>query len=141
MIHLGELLSVFLDGELSADEHNRVTSHLRVCASCGDDLTALHQARAVVRSLPTIEAPVWVLGLDDPAPAIQRPRLGRLAAVAAAAVLVATIGVATWLSPTPELTVDFSDIANAHRVRASQDGTPTGARLIQIAPLLPAGAE
>ena len=63
------------------------------------------------------------------------------AAAVAAAVLVVTIGVATWLAPTPELDLDFSDIATTHRVRASQDGTPTGARLVQIAPFAPGGAE
>ena len=55
--------------------------------------------------------------------------------------LFATIGVATWLTPTPDLELNYSDIANTHRVRASQDGTTTGARLLQIVPFSPGGAE
>ena len=141
MTHLGELLSAYLDGGLSGDEHNRVMTHLGACSSCHDDLGELHQARSAVRSLPTIEAPVWVFGGNDAEAPVQRRRVRVLAAAAAAAVVVGTIGVATWLSPTPDLQVDFSDIATTHRVRASQDGTPTGARLVQIAPFSPGGAE
>ena len=57
MTHLGELISAYLDGELRPEEHNRVINHLDVCASCRSALGEIHQARSVVRSLPTIEAP------------------------------------------------------------------------------------
>ena len=141
MTHLGELLSAYLDGELRPSEHNRVISHLALCAPCQDDLGDLHHARSVVRSLPTIEAPQWVLGGEsEVAPEHGRRPIAWAAAVAAA-VLVVTIGIATWLTPVPELEMSYDEIANTHRVRASQDGTPTGARLVQIVQFSPAGAE
>lgn len=139
MTHLGELLSAYLDGELAGDEHNRVTTHLAVCTGCQEDLAGLHQARAAVRGLPILEAPGWV-GPTAVAEAPSRHPVAWVAAVAAA-VLVATIGIATWVSPTPGLDLDFDDIANTHRVRASQDGVPTGVRLVQIAPHPPGIAE
>ena len=142
MTHLGELLSAYLDGELRAEEHNRVTTHLAVCSACQDDLAGLHGARAAVRGLPILEAPVWV---GPTAAAATEDSTSRhpvaWAAAVAAAVLVATIGIATWVSPTPGLDLNFDEIADTHRVRASQDGFPTGARLVQIAPHLPGGAE
>ena len=138
MNHLGDLLSAFLDGELTPDEHNRVTAHLAICSSCQEELEETHKARASVRSLPLIEAPQWVMA-SEPAEPQRRPLAW--AAAAAAAVLVITIGIAAWLTPTPDLELDYNDIATTHRVRASQDGTPTGARLVQIVQFTPGGAE
>lgn len=139
MTHLGELLSAYLDGELVSDEHNRVVSHLHACESCRGELSELHHARASVRALPTVEAPDWVLPQDEFVPIRRRPVA--LAAAAAAAVIVATIGVSTYLAPTPELELSITDIATPHQVRASQDGPPTGARLLQVVPFTPGGAE
>ncbi len=140
MTHLGDLLSAYLDGELAPDEHNQVVSHLAACDRCQLDLRELHDTRAAVRGLPTLEAPTWLL-VESVNDASARRHPVRIAAAVAAALLISTAGVATWLSPTPELTVDFVEIATPHRVLTSQDGPPTGARLVQIAPYSPAGAE
>lgn len=142
MTHLGELLSAYLDGELVPEEHNRVTTHLAICSACQEDLAGLHGARAAVRGLPILEAPAWVGPLtgEEVNDSSSRHPVAWAAAVAAA-VLVATTGIATWVSPTPGLDLNYDDIADTHRVRASQDGFPTGARLVQIAPHLPGGAE
>ena len=115
-------------------------SHLALCAPCQDDLGDLHHARSVVRSLPTIEAPQWVLGgQSEVAPEHGRRPIVWAAAVAAA-VLVVTIGIATWLTPVPELEMSYDEIANTHRVRASQDGTPTGAPACSDRPVLAGGS-
>jgi hypothetical protein len=55
---------------------------------------------------------------------------------AAAAVLVLMIGIAAWLTPAPSVELEFADIATTHRARVSQDGVPTGARVVQIAPMV-----
>ena len=141
MTHLGELLSAYLDGELRSDEHNRVLSHLDICGSCRNDLGEIHSARSMVRSLPTLEAPVWILTDRDADDLDPRRRPVVRAAAAAAAVLVATIGVSTWLAPTPQLELTITEIATPYQVRSSFDGPPTGARLLQIVPFSPGGAE
>ena len=64
-----------------------------------------------------------------------------MAAAAAATILVTAIGVSAWLAPAPDLELNFTDISNTHRVRAAQDGAPTGVRIVQIAPFTTVAGE
>ncbi|GBE25246.1 hypothetical protein BMS3Bbin02_01531 [bacterium BMS3Bbin02] len=54
---VGELLSAYLDGELSRDELDTVVSHLDTCLDCIAEFHELRQARTMLRTLPRLEVP------------------------------------------------------------------------------------
>lgn len=114
--HFGEDLSAYLDGELGSGEVVALTEHLSGCAECRRRLHELDAARTAVRALPTLEMP------DDAAASAgvrRRSHLRRrLAAVAAAAVLALTLGLAMTRSETvPAL--DLEELATRHQARFS----------------------
>lgn len=139
--HPGELLSAFLDGELTPEERVSVLAHLEGCPACRTELADLQTARSMVRSLPTVDVPAWVMVEPErpPRPADRRHKPATWAA-AAAAVIVLLIGIATFVAPQPSVHLDFTEIADTHRLPASQDGMPAGARAMVMAPT-PAGAQ
>jgi len=55
--HVTELLSAYLDGELSQEERTRVESHLEHCAECQQELAGFRRTIRLVRSLPQLELP------------------------------------------------------------------------------------
>lgn len=57
MNHPGDLLSAYLDGEVSAEEGSAVVEHLAACESCRQDVLDLRETRDLVRSLPMLEPP------------------------------------------------------------------------------------
>jgi len=94
--HPGELLSAFLDGELSAVDQAAVEGHLRECAACAHELEELAAVDAFARELP-VPAPA---GYFEELPGRVRarvrrparvPRLAVWAAAAAAAVMAVTV--------------------------------------------------
>ena len=94
--HPGELLSAFLDGELSAADRAAVEGHLRECAACAHELEELAAVDAFARELP-VPAPA---GYFEELPGRVRarvrrparvPRLAVWAAAAAAAVMAVTV--------------------------------------------------
>lgn len=52
-----EQLSAFIDGELSADDREKVRIHLDQCADCRDLLAALRETAESVSELPPVRAP------------------------------------------------------------------------------------
>jgi anti-sigma factor RsiW len=58
---LPDAVVAFVDGELSANVHNRVASHMRSCPSCAAEISAQRQARAVVRGADTPSVPLGLL--------------------------------------------------------------------------------
>jgi len=52
-----ELLSAYIDGELSIEEATLVEKHLRECWACTKDLEALRQTVNLVRQLPAVSPP------------------------------------------------------------------------------------
>lgn len=52
-----ELLSAYIDGELSIKETTLVEKHLRQCPACTQDLETLRQTVNLVRQLPAISPP------------------------------------------------------------------------------------
>ncbi len=52
-----ELLSAYLDNEITAQERRQVTAHLATCASCRENLQSLRAAVALVRALPRVPVP------------------------------------------------------------------------------------
>ena len=142
MIHGGELLSAYLDGELSEDEEIRLVDHLERCAACRMDLADTQAARAAVRALPIIEAPTWLRPADPTPIEMVRRHPAAAIAAAAAAILVVVIGVATWLSTPPAVQLDLSDIAVTHGVKAVQEGAPVGGGIGNMVTVVPtAGVE
>jgi anti-sigma factor RsiW len=55
--HPGDLLSAYLDDELSPDVATAVEAHVASCAACRSDLAELDGARAALRSSPRLSAP------------------------------------------------------------------------------------
>jgi anti-sigma factor RsiW len=51
MSHLGELLTAFLDGELTGAERDRVTAHLAQCGNCRTEARALRELMGQLREL------------------------------------------------------------------------------------------
>lgn len=52
-----ELLSAYIDGELSIEEATLVEKHLRECSACTQDLETLRQTVNLVRQLPAVSPP------------------------------------------------------------------------------------
>lgn len=52
-----ELLSAYIDGELSIKEATLVEKHLRLCSACTQDLETLRQTVNLVRQLPAVSPP------------------------------------------------------------------------------------
>lgn len=128
MSHLGELLSAYLDGETAPDESHAVVEHLADCHRCQSEMEDIHAARSALRALPILELPAHVLDavdghrIDEVVPLRRRPV--RIAAAAAAAVLVVFVSLATLFAPEPtSLTVD--DITNEFGSVTQFDALPT----------------
>lgn len=121
MIHLGELLSAHLDGELSLGEARLVAGHLEVCGACRAEFDDLAAARAAVRRLPALELPES-LTADIPSTEGQR-RLSattQWAAVAAAVLALAVGSVSLLNEPTPE-PISAADLGAVYVARVSVD--------------------
>lgn len=130
-MHLDELLSAYLDGEVSAEERSCVVRHLETCPACRDDLAALHAARSMVRSLPTLEPPAGLIPTDGQVAVVVplRRRRRTWAAAVAAAVTALTIGIATAMAPAPPTPISISDLSNQHGARSSLDPGVTPVKL------------
>ncbi len=120
MIHLGEMLSAHLDGELSLGEARLVAGHLEVCGACRAEFDDLAAARAAVRTLPALELPESVTDAIPPTERRFRIPAPQWAAVAAA-VLALAVGSATLLdTPAPE-PISASDLGAVYVARVSVD--------------------
>lgn len=83
--HPGDLLSALLDGELSVAEADQVEAHVRGCGSCGAELDEVREARAVLRALPALDPPSWLVTVGDASPQRVPRALQVLVSVAAGA--------------------------------------------------------
>jgi len=99
---VAELLSAYIDDEVSADERALVEAHLTTCTTCAQDLTALRQTVALLGVLPQMAAPrPFTLRESDvrpvPSPARpawwQLPWVRGLAAATAMMLCVVVVGV------------------------------------------------
>ncbi len=55
--HVTELLSAYLDGQVSTDERGRIAAHLEVCDACRAHLESLRKTVAVLRGAEPVRAP------------------------------------------------------------------------------------
>ncbi len=100
---VAELLSAYIDGEVTSDERGLVEAHLASCEACDRDLATLRQTVVLLRQMPQVVAPrpftlresdVQSLGL---APRPARPawwQSGWLRGAAAAAAMLLCVAVA-----------------------------------------------
>lgn len=96
-VHLGDLLSARLDGEVDADLAPGIDAHLAACPACTAEHDEVAWARAAVRGLPPVELPADALrllpGWPPPAAAGARRLRPRQVVAASAAVAAAGFGV------------------------------------------------
>ncbi len=104
-----ELLSAYVDGQITATERTQVEAHLQTCAACRSELASLRNTVALLQALPRVSVPRAFtlseakLGIRQPAarPAWYGGLLRGMGAVTALALvaLVATTALrgASWL--------------------------------------------
>jgi len=115
--HPGDLLSAYLDGELTADEHVAVAAHLDACEACRSEFAATASARASLRSLPQIEPPPALFLVDRDSPAevrFLRPVWRWAAAGIAALALAVGLVLGPGTRPPP---MDLDTLAERHTAR------------------------
>ena len=91
---LRELLSAYVDGQVSASEASRVQEHLAACAECRRELEALRATVSLLRSLPQVQPSRSFALAEAPEPA---DRLWPVAWGARAAMSVAGLVLAALL--------------------------------------------
>src|SRR5204862_6291580 len=55
--HLDDLLSAYLDGEVTDAERTEVEAHLATCSECRSDLDGEADVRRLLRELPAVDPP------------------------------------------------------------------------------------
>jgi predicted anti-sigma-YlaC factor YlaD len=116
--HPGDLLSAYLDDELSAGEMAAIDGHLVDCVACRDEMEATTWARQVLRGLRQPELP---FGLVERV--LARPRTGVLPmAWAAAAVAAVALGFLSLGGPQQATPPTVNRMVQAHA--ASTGGEP-----------------
>lgn len=119
MNHPGDLLSAYLDGELSPEDRVGVDAHLAGCGDCRDELGGIAGARAAVRALPMLEPPPGLMPTPA-ATALRRYPRHRLAwAAAAVAASLLGIGLLTGSEGAPAF--DLDTLNDRHTVRVVVD--------------------
>ncbi|MDX1468324.1 MAG: zf-HC2 domain-containing protein [Acidimicrobiia bacterium] len=119
MTHPSEMISGYLDGELSGAERAQLLDHLSSCGKCAKELEETQQVRAMVRSLPVLELPVGLVPEADPVIVPLRRNTGFLVG-AAAAVVALVIAAAALFAPQPQ-TVSVDDLSSRFGARVSLD--------------------
>jgi anti-sigma factor RsiW len=101
---VAELLSAYIDGEVTGDERALVEMHLATCVACARDMATLRQTVTMLRQLPSVAAPrpftlreSDVASIRPPRPAWWRlPWAQGLVAATAVLLCVAAVG-GVWL--------------------------------------------
>ena len=90
---LRELLSAYVDGQVSASEASRVQEHLAACAECRRELEALRATVSLLRSLPQVQPSRSFALAEAPEPADRRWPVawGARAAMSVAGLVLATL--------------------------------------------------
>jgi anti-sigma factor RsiW len=119
MTHAGELISAYLDGELTRAEIDVLFAHLANCGRCSAEIQQMQEVRSAVRSLPLLELPAGLIPEADPAVVPLHRNRGFLVG-AAAAVVALVIAVAALVTPaTPAISIE--ELNSRYGARASLD--------------------
>ncbi len=119
-----EMLSAFLDNQVSLAERVRVESHLRTCAACRGELQSLHRTAALLRALPRVAVP-HAFTLSEASAGVRRPEprsawLGGLARGFGAVTAIALVAVvAVTMSRQPAATPSGSVARSAPTAAAA----------------------
>ncbi len=119
MSHPSELISAYLDGELTAPETRRLLAHLSSCGRCIAEMEDTQRIRAAVRSLPVLDLPSGLVPEID-AEVVPFRRNRGVWVGAAAAVVVVLISVAALFAPAPP-SVSAEDLTSRFGARVSLD--------------------
>ena len=119
MTHPSELISAYLDGELTASEAGQLLSHLASCGRCAAEMEDTQRVRAAVRSLPVLDLPVGLVPEAD-AELIPLHHKRGVWVGAAAAIVVVVISVAALFTPAPA-SVSVEDLSSRFGARLSLD--------------------
>ena len=151
---VSNLLSAYVDGELSPGELLRVEEHLRRCHACADEVDSLRQTIALVASLEEVEVPASfqvqlherLVALGPPVAAVRRApaapvwqrNVRRWAMPAAAAAAALAIGLTTYSGggkiPTPGLLAQSDFKVPAEKLGAVNNEPDTGKTTTQLPP-------
>lgn len=119
MNHPGELISAYLDGELSRPEIVQLLAHLDGCGRCAAELQEMQTVRSAVRSLPLLELPGGLIPEAD-ADVVPLHRNKGFLVGAAAAVVALVIAIAALVTPAAG-TVSLEELNSRYGARASLD--------------------
>jgi hypothetical protein len=133
--HLDDLLSAYVDGQLTVEERAVVDAHVAVCPTCRRELAATRQAKAWVSGLPAAEPPFGFYDRmlrDRAGPQTRRQRwpmrLGAVSFAATACVWFGVLGLASLNGARPSGMPTLSSLFNLHTSvssrTAEQEVTP-----------------
>jgi anti-sigma factor RsiW len=119
MNHAGDLISSYLDGELSRPEIDQLQAHLSSCGRCAAEIQEMQLVRSAVRSLPMLELPAGLVPEADAEVVPLRRNKGFWVGAAAAAVAL-VIAIAAVVTPSsPSIAID--ELNSRYGARASLD--------------------
>jgi anti-sigma factor RsiW len=119
MTHPSELISAYLDGELSRTEIEQLLIHLDGCGRCAAEMQDMQVVRSAVRSLPLLELPAGLIPETD-AEGVPLHRNRGFLVGAAAAVVALVIAIAAIVTPSAA-TVSLEELNSRYGARASLD--------------------
>lgn len=127
-MHAGELLSGYLDAELTVEERTQVENHLESCPECRSELEGIAAIRTRLRALPPLEVPAGLYDLPAPVvPLRRRSTWRRAVGVAAAATLV--VGIGAGVLNNDDVPLQLEQAVDQHVARASVD---PGLNVVQV---------
>lgn len=115
--HPDDLLSAHVDGELDADTAAQVEAHLAGCPACRAAEAELSEARALLRSLPTVDATPVIEGFLSRHRALIRLGAGF---VGAASIVLLALGL-TAATHHEDVVPDVERLVDAHVAGAVDD--------------------
>ncbi|HEY7469578.1 MAG TPA: zf-HC2 domain-containing protein [Acidimicrobiia bacterium] len=119
MNHPGELISAYLDGELTRPEIDQLFDHLSACGRCAAEMQGMQSVRSAVRSLPLLELPAGLVPEADAEVVPLRRNRGFLVG-AAAAIVALVIAVAAIVTPSTAA-ISVEELSSRYGARASLD--------------------
>lgn len=119
MSHAGELISAYLDGELTRREIDQLFQHLSGCGRCAAEMEDILSVRSSVRSLPLLELPPGLIPEAESELVPLHSNRGFLVGAAAAAVAL-IIAIAAIVTPSPAA-ISVEELNSRYGAMASLD--------------------